>query len=491
MKKFILLILIVALTAAFILSCAADGDGGQPDSPVLSGEETPASEEDAETAEEYETLVFPDLPDVDFEGYDFRIISTVGQGHLLSTLIVEEETGVPLDDAIFRRNRRMEERFGFNLVLIDVPNPETARDRARLFARAGTDDFDMAMMEPAHAIALAQDGLLEMIDNIPHIDLSQPWWDQDMNSNFSIGGRILFTVSDFSFNQYSVTMGILFNKQLHADLALDDPYQLVRDGKWTMETFARQARAGQRDLTGTNVFDHNDQWGFVAPYHVYTPAFIIGMGEMHVIKDEYDMPVLNMNTPGFINSFLTLFDMIAEGWHWDPWREGIGEPADMFLNNRTLFWSDLLNWAVRLRAMDTDFGILPMPKLNEQQPYHISEGAFPHVMTIPTTTSDFERTGIILEALSAESRITTLNIYLDTMLVNQVLNRDEESGEMLDIIFSNRVYDMGKLFWRDITTGPIAAAMRNNNRDIVSVIERNERLAERAIERTIGAFLGD
>ena len=141
--------------------------------------------------------------------------------------------------------------------------------------------------------------------------------------------------------------------------------------------------------------------------------------------------------------------------------------------------------------MDTDFGILPMPKLNEQQPHHISEGAYPHVMTIPATTSDLERTGIILEALCAESRITTLSTYLDTMLVNQVLSRDEESGEMLDIIFSNRLYDMGKLFWREHTTGAVSSLMSNNNRDIVSAIERSQIRAETAITRTINAVFKD
>ena len=485
MKKFILLSLLIA---AFVFSCAETETGGND---PTNNNITPEAEENGGDGGTFDdnALSFPDLPDIDFEGYNFRVINTVGQGHLLSTLFVEEETGSPLDDAIFRRNRRMENRFGFNLVHIDVSSPETARDRARTIIQSGSDEFDLAMMEPEQAISLAQNGMLEMIDDIPYIDLSQPWWDQDMNKDFSIGNMVLFTVGDFSFNQYSVTMGILFNKELHTALQLEDPYQLVRDGVWTMEAFARLARMGQLDLNGDSVFDQYDQWGFVAPYHVYTPAFIVGMGETHIVKDEADLPVLNINSQGFIERYYVLFDIMNEGWLFDPWLTGIGEPEDMFLNNQTLFWSDLLNWAIKLRAMDNDFGILPMPKLNETQPDYISEGAYPHVMTVPVTTAELDRTGIILEALNAESRLTTLDVYLDTMLVNQVLGRDEESGEMLGIIFSNRFYDMGKLFWRDHTTAPIAGAMSRGNRDIVSLVERMQERAESAIERTIASFL--
>jgi len=138
--------------------------------------------------------------------------------------------------------------------------------------------------------------------------------------------------------------------------------------------------------------------------------------------------------------------------------------------------------------MENDFGILPIPKFDEQQPYHIASTGLPHVMCIPVTTSDLERTGIILEALNAESRLTTLTVYYDTMLVTQVA-RDEESGEMLDIIFANKIYETGRKFWETNVAGPISGAMANGNRDIVSIIERSEARAVRDIETAIDAFL--
>ena len=495
MKKIILLILTVALIALPVLSCAADDDGGNQPGPADEGREapgdTPDGGQDAGPGAETEELRFPDLPDVNFGGYEFRILNT-GEDHVrwvLKTLVAEEETGEALNDAIFRRNRRMEDRFGFNLVQIDHNGPGQVRDAARRSINAASDDFDLAMTTPIYALPMAQEGQLVMIDTIPHIDLTKPWWDQDMNRDFSIGHRLFFTSGDFSFNQYSVTVGLVFNRQLHDDLALDCPYALVREGRWTMERFAEQGRAALRDLNGDGVFDHNDQWGYLGQSHVYTLSFLVGMGARYIVKDADDMPVLNINTEGFISRFLKAFDLLTEGWVFDQNRPGPGDPEVMFTNNQGLFWQPFLNSATALRAMDTDFGILPFPKMDEQQERHIASTGLPHVMIIPVTTADLERTGVILEALSAESRLTTLTVYFDTMLVNQIMNRDDDSAEMLDIKFSNRVYETGRFFWDSHVATPIHQAMRDFNRDIASIIERHETPANAAIEAAINAFL--
>ena len=39
----------------------------------------------------------------------------------------------------------------------------------------------------------------------------------------------------------------------------------------------------------------------------------------------------------------------------------------MFPNNQALFWNENIAWAKALRDMETDFGIIPAPKLDEEQ----------------------------------------------------------------------------------------------------------------------------
>ena len=492
MKKFILIILIISLIVVPMTAC--DQDTTTSDTPAADDttQNDRLTEDTTEQEEEYtvEELTFPDyLPDIYFDGYTFRIINTE-DGRitwLWTQLTAEEETGEALNDAILRRNRRMEERFGFELIQVDATGPGDVHTRARISIQAGSDDFDMAMMTPSYALRLAQEGMLVSIDTVPYIQLDQPWWDQNMNRDFSIGDRLFFTSGDFSFNQYSATIPILFNKVLHADLALDCPYTLVREGRWTIDRFGEMGRAALMDLTGTGTYDHEDQWGWMAFSHVYVPALMNGMGAGFIGRDADNLPYFAANTEHFITRFLHAIDILDGGWLFDGNQRGMGRPEHIWEEGRALFWTDLLNWATTLRAMENDFGILPMPKFDESQPHHISITGLPHVMCIPITTQNLERTGIILEALNAESRLTTLTVYYDTMLVNQIM-RDEDSAEMLDIIFEHKVYEIGRFFWEGEIAGPIANAMAQGNREIASVIERHYNIATRAISRTIEAF---
>ena len=489
MKKIIILTLTAVFLAAMLTACAPEDTGddlsaqSDENGAVLSDI---AEEENEETAAE---LSFPDLPERHYEGYEFRILNTADGNitWLWTQLTSEEETGEALNDAIFRRNRRMEEKLGINLVQISVGGPGDVLSRMRSSVQSGGDDYDLGMTGPGDALTLAQGGMLVSIDTIPYIDLSQPWWDQDMNRDFSIGEKLFFTGGDFSFNQYSSTITILFNKVLHANLALDDPYRLVREGNWTLDKFGEMGRAALLDLNGDGVFDDEDQWGYMAFSHVYTPAIMNGIGAGYILRDESNIPYLGVDTEHFMNRFITAVEILSEGWLFDGNQRGMGRPEHIWEEGRSLFWSELLNWATTLRAMENDFGILPMPKYNAQQEYYIASTRIPHVKVIPSTTNDMERTGIILESLNAESRISTLTVYYDTMLVNQVM-RDEESGEMLDVIFANKVYEIGRFFWETNIAGPISTAMAQGSRDIASVIERSQERAQRSIETTIEAF---
>ena len=491
-KKRFFAVILLALAVSIAVSCA-DNDGGgsqRNDGNQVNGAGADP-ESPLQTDSEADELVLPTFPDRDFEGYNFRILST-GEGWIgvMRTLVVEEETGEVLNDAIFRRNRLIEDRFGFNLIHIPAAGVGDVRNRGRISIQAGSDDFDLLMTSAGNALELAQGGFLAMIDEIPIIDLTKPWWDQDMKRDFSIGNRVYFICSDFTFNHYSATVPIFFNKQLHADLGLDCPYQLVREGRWTIDRFAEMGRAALRDLNGDGIFDLNDQFGLISDTRMHVLSFFAGSNTRFVRKDRYDMPYSVMNNDRFINVFNRIFETFREDWVYDPTIRGGGENQEnIFIRNQTLFWCVQMNFAVLLRDMESDFGILPIPKWDESQEYHISSTGQIDVKCIPITTSDFERTGLILEALSVESFLTTRAVYYDTMLRSRLFGRDEESGEMLDIIFANRIYETGRHYWGNAMSNPIINLVTEGNPNIVSELEAREGAIYAVIAETVAMFL--
>jgi len=100
---------------------------------------------------------------------------------------------------------------------------------------------------------------------------------------------------------------------------------------------------------------------------------------------------------------------------------------------------------------------------------------------------DLERSAIILEALSAESMYTLTPAYFEIQLQTRLL-RDEESAEMLEIIFANRTYSLVQLHDWGSLLGTITGLLETE-RELVSSMERIEGAVERAIERTIDAYL--
>jgi hypothetical protein len=140
--------------------------------------------------------------------------------------------------------------------------------------------------------------------------------------------------------------------------------------------------------------------------------------------------------------------------------------------------------------METDFGILPFPKFNEaQENYYSVVNPYTGVMLgIPQSAEDLNRVSIILEALAAESRYTLQPAYYDVALTRKY-TRDEESEEMLDIIFGSRVYDIGGVYSFGNVFLDFIELSRNNDRNIMSFYERRIGHMERDIERVVEIFL--
>ena len=109
--------------------------------------------------------------------------------------------------------------------------------------------------------------------------------------------------------------------------------------------------------------------------------------------------------------------------------------------------------AANLRDSEVDFGIIPYPKWDEAQDgYYTHVDAMNGMLCFPINAPDYERTGIIVEALAAESWKQVMPVYYDRALGEKYF-RDDISIEMMDIIMNGIVYDFGYIFdeWKDCT----------------------------------------
>jgi hypothetical protein len=111
---------------------------------------------------------------------------------------------------------------------------------------------------------------------------------------------------------------------------------------------------------------------------------------------------------------------------------------------------------------------------------------------IPSHTADKVMSAVILEALSWESYYSVYPTFYETLLLNRAA-KDQESKEMLKIIFATRSYDPGQ-YW-DSTSGlhggsGLLRLSQTGNSDIASVWARHSDMVKEAIDR-VNAWIAD
>lgn len=116
-----------------------------------------------------------------------------------------------------------------------------------------------------------------------------------------------------------------------------------------------------------------------------------------------------------------------------------------FTEDRALFFIEGLCVASnKLRDMETDYGIIPVPKNDEsQENYSVySHATHNSTVSVPTTSSGkLDMLGRIIEDMAYFSSETVRPAYYDMMLAGK-LARAEEDVEMLGIITNSISYDL-------------------------------------------------
>jgi len=491
-KKIICALIIAAMLTGLFASCGESktDTGNNPQSgDANSNAETPA--DDDSNAEDVK--LSPDLPEIQFDGYEFMfyVKGPVWNEWANQDIYAEEENGEPINDAVYRRNRFVEDKY--NIKIAEKPGEWDTTGHVKKVVASGDDIYDAVVPNMNSQSDLAAGGNLLDLKQIPHLDLSKKWWDQKANVDLTIDHKLFFTVGDLFIMDNDATWLMIFNKELIKDLALENPYDIVRNNKWTFDKFLEMGKGVSRDLNGDGVMDRNDFYGMVDQGESMT-AYYLASGERYVTKDEADLPVTKMDTERSLAVIEKIYDLMYDNTiSFNYWDLSDAEPykitQGMFENNQAVFKITALQLVIRMRNMETNFGIIPMTKFEEAQKDY---GHYVHptasALSIPTTNNNLERTGIILEALAAESYYTVRPAYYEVSINSKFL-RDEESIEMLDIILASRVFDLAKCFnWGGL--GMVLEDMyRPKNRNFVSTYEKKMNSYEKAMNKTIESFM--
>jgi hypothetical protein len=295
------------------------------------------------------------------------------------------------------------------------------------------------------------------------------------------------------------TTGIVFNKQLLQDYNLQDPYALAKSGSWTIDKLQEMSSNVSLDVNGDGKMDDNDRYGLLYQRDTMS-SFYNGCGGIIASKDEDDLPVMTLNTDRSYIILDKLYDYLYNEqicFHvmkfFDPLPEGFTNGMTrMFQANCALFMWIRMADVQNLRTMEVDFGILPIPKWDEKQAryFHSVNPYVGAAVIVPKCAPNLELTGLFIEAISAESKYLLQPAYYEVMLTTK-LTRDNESAEMLDIIFSSRIYDNGEIYDFGGIGGDLIYMTMTFDRNIASTYAKKEKMIAKQIEKTVKDFTED
>jgi len=490
---------IVIISMVFIMfSCNAGSNAGDKnDTGSSSDNNAPANTAEAANGATAEsTIPFPHDDVINLGGRSFKILidkQWSGNNLDIEDYDIESMNGEVLNDAIYKRNRQVEDGLNVKITEIKIAGPEAKAKKAIL---AGADDYDVVFTDSAQAGLIATQGLYLDLLNVPGLNLDQPYWSQNANQSAQLLGKLYFTTSDANIITNDAIWLLYFNKKILQDLGLDDPYAMVRNGTWTIDAMYGMAKTATKDIDGDGKFTVKDQWG-ISTHGGSFLAFLEGQEEKLIKLDDKGTPYLITPDDRFVNAFVKAHDFMdkTNGVFLDAQGSYPGQTPDLnhakktFMANMSLFCGEVLAHARVFRQMTADFGLLPYPKYdaNQSNYYTFMIDTVP-AFGIPVTASDVERSGTFMDAFTGVSSETIIPAYYTVSLEGK-FTRDEDSIEMLNIVRNGRTFDLAVLYnWGGFYSALQNYGMTASGTNPQTVFDKNSGKVDTAIQKTLDAY---
>ena len=430
------------------------------------GKETPAVTAQTETtaATEPEVTELTDgLPETDMNGFTFKIYHCSGSQMTWTNLTIDaaEQTGEVLNDAIYDRNRGIEERFNYKMEVTEyTADQRIEASQIRAEVTAGDSNYDLWMTRDYEITKSLS--YLRPFGDLPHVDLDARWWFPQASESFKFKGVNYAVSSYFSLSPVSRAGGFVFNEDLYAELNLPKtPYDYVRENKWTLETFLTLAKAGCSDLNGDGVMDDSDRFGFGSSWKEIWARFIIGSGVNFIEKKGDNYPEFNIaKDETAVSKLLRIFELFNDPNVYRNPNTNMDTAAAATIQKGTALFAlgHPNNMGKSYREAEMNVGFVPCPKYDENQDRYYSPTWAAELMILLKTFPDerLENVSIILEGLSFDSAKAggVMETYREVMMKGKYAS-NPNCSEMFDIVLDGMTFDFAVIAYEAELFNPL------------------------------------
>lgn len=413
-----------------------------------------------------------------------------------------------LNDNLKLRSDYVEETLGLTIEELKVL--DTARPGGGMCTQiregnlSATTDYQIVVPCLYDGASLAVEGHLYNLlgEGFESFQIEAPWWNQEFNSTMSMGNQLYFTIGDLGTVNKGATAALFFNLELWEKHGLTEkyngtPYDLVRNGEWTVDVVFEAATTISGDLNNDQIIDYSDEFGWGGQLDDMWSIFHAS-GEKIASNGGDGYPTITIYSERSAKLMEKLQEFVQDKEHYISANDyfGIVEwPSELveqgFTDGRALFYNASVGNVINLGVMEQHFGMVPVPKADKNQDnyYSLVNPWTSTCFAIPTCVKGetLQMTIDVLNVMGAASLNTVAPNYQEILEYMKI--RDDDSADMLNnYILPNRGCDIGMVYkWGNLDT--LLHDMASSNvGTFASSYEAKKEAAENALEETVDFF---
>ena len=479
MNQFKRALAILLASLMLLPALAACGETTDPDDTTAPSQTTSAEEGE-------DTIPADELPDdLKYGGEKITFIS-------VNAMDYDELTGDAVEDAIYERNKAVEERLG---VEIQVIHEATPIDKVITAVSGGNTDYDVMVELCWRAAPKFTGNYFYNLRNTEYLDFEKPWWNQSFTDVVSYNDITFGVTGAMVLSLYRRTYVTVFNKDLFKDANQPFLYEHVENGSWTLDKQASLVPLFHQDNGNAKKDMVGDVYGFVSNDFIFVDPYWAAC-EVEIIKKntdgDYEWVFETAKLHDMADKVLALYygtgdaayiendDYQAEATVMTVFSGGYAAMGTMVIQ---------MLEEPAMRQMEQEYGVVPIPKYSEDQKTYYSQmhDGFTIACLPNTVKSDrADMLSAVLEAMSSISYRIVRPVYYETTLRTK-LAQDPQSAAMMDIIVNNTVIDAGFVYSHSMGSfhQGFQQLVDKGENDAVSRYKRMTTSAQRSLEGLI------
>ena len=428
MKMFRLICLLLALVLSLgaLVACKKDEKSPETTDPQ---DTTPTQEGNSDGQEEVVINYKDYLPEATFDYADFNVL-------VLDTRLDQyevEEAADTFGEAIVLRNQYLEDRYQVVFGFETAAKGDEFHSKCSSAIMSGKSPYDVVLA--SYYFGLETAGYFRNLNDFDAFKFENPYWIGMWNENATVND-ILYSAAGYSSLDVVNLVEVVFcNDYIAKQCNLGDLGSVVKAGDWTLEKMLEYMEVATVE-NGDGTQDFSDQYGLA--YNLWSGRALLYCAGMRLTeyKDgEISFNVTseeNYNIFSKVESFLLNNNYCYYGGGSGP-VDGPESDINLFLNSRSLFNLNRLEFAPQVADVFKQYSVYPFPKYDSSQKEYMSTVLGHLVMGIMKNAANPEMSATVMEAMNILTYEDVRPIYYEDMMKLRY-SSDAETAEMLDLI---------------------------------------------------------